>query len=302
MKGLMMTYQMAKNEEQKKVKRVYQNFLLQYLQRKQDKNALQKEKSSRSFFQKRLKREKEEREEEKIAWYVEKSDQLWEADSSYIYKSIMYEVNVFAEYEGINGDWDISRRIKALEFFMLLIRQDLKTEIAYKKAYCLEEGSISISPFFLYPYQEDDQEGEAYINIQADMLVPYWNTDRLLEAVANLSDKVFSYDEHNHRAAYFKEIDLLVVECGFHSLHYSHFSKKEGKIKARVISLKRLFDEVDTDGVYWYRKGTTEYYDSTRKEVVDVRLAVLFEIARKIEQLKEENTIKESLEVAFTNT
>ena len=121
-------------------------------------------------------------------------------------------------------------------------------------------------------------------------VTPWHKRERLPKIFSELRKTPFKYDEHNHDAYYYKQLELCHVVGGMHSITVG-IGKKEGKIKAIEVDMVPLFEHIKTDGAYW--KISHEYlkdYDSDEavslpilrgSEIEDFRVAVLFEIARR---------------------
>lgn len=200
--------------------------------------------------------------------------------------------NVMDLIESLESKYSKEEQIIVIDFVMEIIRRDLQydilTTVLYEKEHF--EKSLDAIPFPLRFYDQDENElrikpcdDYKTIDLSSNCVLSMpWHRYRLLNAILNLRNQDFIYDEKNHMSYYIPELEITIVYNGFHSTGVGiGFSK--GNIRAQVLSIRSLFNHVITDGLYWYNKHTKEKLEQRYGElrVEDFRFGVLYELARK---------------------
>ena len=112
------------------------------------------------------------------------------------------------------------------------------------------------------------------------VLVRPWENNRLLKHIKRKSD--FEYDDLNHMGDYYRGLDITVIYNGLHSITDCILNRDKGSIIVDELLCDELFDYISTDGEYWYNS----YDNSVISIVIDFRIAILFELNKKLIQLK----------------
>lgn len=122
------------------------------------------------------------------------------------------------------------------------------------------------------------------VDLSKDVVLPWpWKANRILDCLKCIGEgKVagsWQYDDTNHRLNYWEEIGILFVYGGNHSIA-TGVLRGEGILpNCQKTSMKHIYDQIWTDGDYYYRKRGNENI-----KVVPVRcldFAILFEMGRK---------------------
>lgn len=92
----------------------------------------------------------------------------------------------------------------------------------------------------------------------------------------------FHSDWNYFSGGYYPELHLIAMDNGLHHSCAAAAFHAEGTVKLEVYPLKQIFPIVTTDGVFWNINGE---YGPVSRSVVDVRMAILFELARMKEDL-----------------
>lgn len=181
---------------------------------------------------------------------------------------------------------DVNDQVIILDYILNIVREDLKTDLLATILYSQEHLKKRI--YFPFPINYYDEKGREYtldsdenINRKVDLatdcvLVLSWNRNRLRNSVKNIFKNDFKYDKLNHLAYYFTHIDICYAYNGTHSIS-SGIGHKKGHIEAVECDIGKLFDHAYTDGVKWYNSHNNTELES----VVDFRIAILYEVARK---------------------
>ena len=87
----------------------------------------------------------------------------------------------------------------------------------------------------------------------------------------------------NHIVYYYKELNICQVMNGNHSIAAGIYTEK-GTVLAKIVDMKPLFENLKTDGAYYY----SIHNNTIIEEVQDFRIAVIFEIAKMKYKLENE--------------
>ena len=82
---------------------------------------------------------------------------------------------------------------------------------------------------------------------------------------------------------YYKELNICQVMNGNHSIAAGIYTEK-GTVLAKIVDMKPLFENLKTDGAYYY----SIHNNTIIEEVQDFRIAVIFEIAKMKYKLENE--------------
>ena len=87
----------------------------------------------------------------------------------------------------------------------------------------------------------------------------------------------------NHIVYYYKELNICQVMNGNHSIAAGIYTEK-GTVLAKIVDMKPLFENLKTDGAYYY----SIHNNTIIEKVQDFRIAVIFEIAKMKYKLENE--------------
>lgn len=184
-------------------------------------------------------------------------------------------------------------KIKLLDYILNTVKKDLKysllTEIMYKE----EHKAINLSRLVIFPervYGENEElintykDSEKKINIlEDDIIVVPWNRRRKVNSIKKLNKYMFQFQETNHMGIYYEDIDLVYIHDGIHSISGAIEINKKGEIYIRKVKdIRKLYNHLYTDGIYWYSTHTNEKID----EVFDFRIAIIYEISKLKNKIK----------------
>lgn len=171
-----------------------------------------------------------------------------------------------------------------LDFLMDAVRTDLQAECLSSVFYDTHEMLRKIdSPIPLYYYDEKgieqsivDNGEKVTVNLSKTcVFVMPWEARRMRNSILNIYKNAFEYDESNHRAYLFTDLNLIYIYNGNHSsaagVHY-----KKGNIKAKTCEVKSVFPHLHTEGVNWINSHSGQVL----KPLVDFRIGILYETLR----------------------
>ena len=179
--------------------------------------------------------------------------------------------------------WDA---IPLLDFLINTVKEDLRTSAAAELLYAAGNDSRdwreALFPFVCWL----EDVPEETVSLAGNTVVSsIWAWDRTSRAAYDIKNQGFHADWNYFSGAYYPELHLIVMENGLHHSCAAATFQADGGIKLDVYSLKRLFPLVTTDGEFWYMK------DNPRATcpVLDVRMAIRFELARMKDDLEKAN-------------
>lgn len=174
-------------------------------------------------------------------------------------------------------------KIRSYNYAMFVVRADYA---AYTKSLMFRKKfAESMSAHFPTSYYLADGTEETFSKEDVSRNIPLcqadniavipWKCSRLAAILPVIYQKGFIADD-NHKANYYAEIDFTVVYSGNHSISAGIFFGS-GSINADVYLLSRLYEHVDTDGVYWKNR----HNGKVLTKVFSVHMAILYEISRR---------------------
>ncbi|EDT14291.1 DUF6710 family protein [Clostridium perfringens] len=183
--------------------------------------------------------------------------------------------------------------ILLLDYMMNTIKNDLKYSLSSDILYKKEHEVIEFRGEFL-PNSVQDEKGEIIncckrenktINTKKDIIISIpWNRKRKISGIKYLSRKPFEYKFTNHAGQYYTNIDLTYITGGIHSISSGDELCKECIFEVEyIVEVNNLYNHLYTDGFYWYNKHTRKVIESKvsgKLQVLDVRIAILFELSR----------------------
>lgn len=191
-------------------------------------------------------------------------------------------------------------KIRIIDFVMEVVREDLKTDLLSSILYRRRHDAKWINPLMPSNFydevgnkimlQDSQTQGSAVkevdLSVDCILAVP-WHFISYVDAIRTIGTNEFVNDS-NHRACYFKELELSCVNGGNHSIGAGVVYKK-GRVKAKEISIKEMFPHVYTNGFHWFNQHTKEKL----AKVLDFRISLLYELAKMKEELLRVNLVNQ---------
>lgn len=169
-----------------------------------------------------------------------------------------------------------------LNYMMDVIKRDIQSEYIADLFYHDESKTIE---YEFVPFMYYDKDGTKHnieisktqeISLKDNYVITFpWDRWRMYDNIINIVKNGFKNDTNNHKVYYYEELDMCQVINGNHSIATGIYTQN-GTVLAKVISMKHLFENLKTDGAYFY-----SIHDNREIEKVkDFRIAVLFEISK----------------------
>lgn len=185
---------------------------------------------------------------------------------------------------------ELEDKIIIIDFVMNLVKKDLKYDALTTILYQEEHFERDLSTPF--PWQVFDELGNEITRLEekgtklidlkeSDAVVLPWNRDRFNQSIIGLKNQDFKYDKLNHMSHYYQELDICFVYNGLHSIS-TGIGYEKGEIYANIIKIEKLFDNIYTDGLFWYNSHTDKKIVTVSGDIKiqDFRIAILYELAR----------------------
>ena len=127
-------------------------------------------------------------------------------------------------------------------------------------------------------------KGTADIELsQVSLYVRLHRYTHLTPLLMKLRTSRFEYDDTNHMATYFDDLNLCHVYNGNHSIAAGKYYNK-GRITAKLVHMNDLYQKFTTDGQEWIE------IDSDRRTAVsDYRCAAIFSVAKLRNTIRKQN-------------
>lgn len=170
-------------------------------------------------------------------------------------------------------------------FILTYIIDAIVDDLCHSTASNVLQKSIDLPiKYFIPTFYHDEQGNEMSISKEEKISVdlsndnvysyPY-NKKKIIRGLFDLRSEPFFYDENNHYANYFTDINICHVRDGYHHIHIGRYYKK-GSIMADVMQTELLYPHCTTDGLNWYNFHTGEIIE----KVYDFRIATAYSIAQ----------------------
>ena len=200
---------------------------------------------------------------------------------AYSFEQIMSNIRNWVDY----AKQDRSRpdAIPLLDFLISTVREDMRTSTVSDLLYSAGRRSRDWREA-LFPFHD------CFQNVQ-EMDIPFagntvissiYDWEKISRASYDIQHNGFHSDLNYFSGGYYPELHLIAMENGLHHSCAAAAFHAEGTVKLEVYPLKQIFPIVTTDGVFWNINGE---YGPVSRSVVDVRMAILFELARMKEDL-----------------
>lgn len=176
-------------------------------------------------------------------------------------------------------------RMELLDFIIEAVKADLQssvgTELIYAGSRAPRIHSDELAPFsgiYCTGTQEISSTGLTVIACP-------WKDCRLRGAVHDILESGFRSDIGRRNGTYYPELKMIAVENGLHHSFVASRLGQNGTFRVDVYPLRGIFPYVRTDGKRWYDENNP----NRSPEVMDVRMAILYELARMKQQFLEES-------------
>ena len=173
--------------------------------------------------------------------------------------------------------------IPLLDFLISTVREDMRTSAVSDLLYSAGRRPRDWRAV-LFPFHG------CFQNVQK-MDIPFagntvissiYDWKKISHASYDIQHDGFHSDWNYFSGGYYPELHLIAMDNGLHHSCAAAAFHAEGTVKLEVYPLKQIFPIVTTDGVVWNINGE---YGPVSRSVVDVRMAILFELARMKEDL-----------------
>lgn len=175
--------------------------------------------------------------------------------------------------------------IPLLEFLINTVKEDLRSSAAAELLYAVDhdprDWRDALFPFLCW-LEDVPQETVPFAGNTVVSSIYDWK--KVSHSAYDIRHEGFHADWNNFSGAYYPELHLIVMGNGLHHSCAAAAFQEDGEIKLDVYSLKRLFPLVTTDGEFWYMKD----HPRMTKPVLDIRMSILFELARMKDDLEKE--------------
>lgn len=174
----------------------------------------------------------------------------------------------------------IAEQIEAIDYMMRLIRIDLASSRKLDAIYGLVWDDELFPDVFDWKGRHikgmEPLEEERDYPLNEETYISTWKPRSLVKAFKTIKNRCFKAND-NHRARYYKELDLLHVYNGKHSATAG--TVLGGSVPAQLVSISHLYDKIETDGVYWYCPDSFKS-DKRMWKTSDFRVALLYELSK----------------------
>ncbi|MDN0033738.1 hypothetical protein QVN85_12580 [Oscillibacter valericigenes] len=205
--------------------------------------------------------------------YLKRSQKDFFLPQTYSFERVMQNVRRWVDF----ARQDHPRRdaIPLLDFLICTVKEDLRTSAAAELLYAADHEYRDWRRA-LFPFWLEDIPKEIVPFSGNTVISSIWAWDRISRAAYDIRHEGFHADWNYFSGAYYPELHLIVMDNGLHHSCAAATFQENGEIKLDVYSLQRLFPLVKTDGKFWYSKDRPDM----TQPVLDVRMAILFELAR----------------------
>ena len=187
-------------------------------------------------------------------------------------------------------EYTITEKQILLDYMIDIIKRDIQSEYIADLFYHDEAKTMRMPMFPEIYYDKDGKEHELKfsenqeISLKEKCVITFpWERKRMSDNIINIVKNGFKNYPINHDVYYYKDLNIWQVLNGNHSIATGIYTQK-GTVLAKVIDMKPLFENIETDGEYFYN-----IYNGVRiREVQDFRVAVIFEIAKMKDKLENE--------------
>ena len=203
-------------------------------------------------------------------------------------KSI-YFMSQAAEYEGTLAriqHWlqyadetlDARARLELLNFLMEAILEDIRSSAACELVYAPRYKTRDWRGVLDFGYRLGAKcGGVEQISSEGKTVVssPY-DWEKTFLALRSILTRGFHSDLGDYNGIYYPELNLISVTNGMHHSWVASQKRQHGVYRVSVYRLADMFPRFFTDGEFWYDRSKP----NARYPVYDVRIALLYELAR----------------------
>lgn len=202
----------------------------------------------------------------------------------------------FAIYDYDRGGFRLTEKeeqIKVLASFRKMVANDLATATTAQFLY--EDVSKCVAPTLLpYLYDTEEKQGEMLPHSNDEQSIDVDNTavtplvtpgmmDRFGGHIVRKSDIAAEKMLLSDLPKYYKNFGIVTPGGNRHKVADAFINRNCGTIRVRVIDDTPLFDNLLTDGAWWYAKSGRK-----TQKVADWRVAVIFSIRQMERKLEKE--------------
>ena len=188
------------------------------------------------------------------------------------------------------NEYSIEEKKTILTYMMDVIKRDIQSEYIADLFYNDESKRISLE---FVPTLYFDKDGIKHylefsecqeVSLKDNYVITFpWNCGRMGDNILNIIKNGFKNYPINHIVYYYKELNICQVMNGNHSIAAGIYTEK-GTVLAKIVDMKPLFENLKTDGAYYY----IIHNNTIIEKVQDFRIAVIFEIAKMKYKLENE--------------
>lgn len=191
----------------------------------------------------------------------------------------------------INRAENSSEKVDVIDFVVKAIKNDIKYDYLTQILYFNNPGTFACS---ILPIQINNKKGAKIkaenksiraVSLKDDIVLTIpAEKKKLYRRIIGQKNAPFVYDPNCQNAKYYEPLGICTVVNGRHSIAAGAIYEK-GEIEAEVIDISPLFKYMHTDGENWINTET----DIVFKEVMDFRVAVIYELIRMKRKLLKNN-------------
>ena len=188
------------------------------------------------------------------------------------------------------NEYSIEEKKTILTYMMDVIKRDIQSEYIADLFYNDESKRISLE---FVPTLYFDKDGIKHylefsecqeVSLKDNYVITFpLNCGRMGDNILNIIKNGFKNYPINHIVYYYKELNICQVMNGNHSIAAGIYTEK-GTVLAKIVDMKPLFENLKTDGAYYY----SIHNNTIIEKVQDFRIAVIFEIAKMKYKLENE--------------
>lgn len=169
--------------------------------------------------------------------------------------------------------------IHIVNYLIDIIKDDIRTSAGTEMIFCTDITACREWRHALYPFSHLFHSVEnKYISTYKKTIISSpedWG--KLYKACNHIAQNGFLTSLNNYTGQYYPELDMIFISNGLHHSCVAAQLNEVGEIRVDVCLLSPCFHRITTDGKYWYDKELPDW----KSDVHDVRMAILFELAKK---------------------
>ena len=205
------------------------------------------------------------------------------------YSKTIYNIDRWLKELNQSNEEDIkNKKIIILESFVKIIKKDLQHSYLANFIYDKDKAFNKTLKNNVLPLKYKNSNGEIVKvkrleNIEIDLktvcvVSRAWKINSWYETLIR---KEKFKKSNNHQGIYFKNIDIISIENGFHGCTDAWFNRDEALMVANCYDDTEILKNIYSDGFNWYNN----YDDSFIEPVKDYRIAVIFYLIKMINEI-----------------